>query len=38
MKLKVIAAAFVLAGALALLAAPADAQTKPAPTKKKTVV
>ena len=34
MKLKVGAAAFVLIGALALLAAPADAQTK----KKKTVV
>lgn len=40
MKLKVIAAALVLAGAVSLLVAPADAQTKTADaqTKKKTVV
>jgi hypothetical protein len=40
MNLKVIAAAFVLTGAVALLAAPAEAQTKPADAqaKKKTVV
>ena len=40
MNLKVIAAAFVLTGVVALLAAPAEAQTKPADAqaKKKTVV
>src|SRR6478752_8748107 len=40
MKLKAITAAFVLAGALALPGAPAQAQTKPADAqaKKKTVV
>ena len=40
MNLKVIAAAFVLIGPVALLAAPAEAQTKPgdAQAKKKTVV
>jgi hypothetical protein len=40
MNLKVIAAAFVLAGAVSLLAAPAEAQTKPADAqaKKKTVI
>ena len=40
MNLKVIAAAFVLTGAVALLAAPAEAQTKPADAqaKKKTVI
>jgi len=40
MNLKVIAAALVLTGAVPLLAAPAEAQTKPADTqaKKKTVV